>query len=204
MSDPLQHRVPLIEVSNLLVPGQPLPFRILDSQGRLLLAAGQCVMDARQIGALLERGACVVFEEAQAARECQAHSGGAGLAASKVMSGRRTGSTASNNQGRRTFFDRWEQQVWSLDGLLRVLGRDKGQVAELMEFADQHIALVDAHVDAALFVCIRQDEHRAALYGLTHGLHTATLALLCARNLGWDAERSRSIVLAALTMNAPS
>ena len=33
------------------------------------------------------------------------------------------------------------------------------------------------------------DDRRFALYGVTHALHTATVALFCARQLGWSPAR---------------
>jgi len=50
-------------------------------------------------------------------------------------------------------------------------------------------------------VAVRQDDHRFALYGLAHPLHTAVVAVLCARQLGWDAARVQLVAAAALTMN---
>jgi HD-GYP domain-containing protein (c-di-GMP phosphodiesterase class II) len=61
--------------------------------------------------------------------------------------------------------------------------------------------LVDRDVDVALFMLVRQDDRRSALYALTHGLHAATLAALTGRQLGWDDARVRCIARAALTMN---
>ena len=50
-------RVPLPEVVDLIAIGQPLPFKVLDAVGRLLLNAGHVVQDERQLELLLERGA---------------------------------------------------------------------------------------------------------------------------------------------------
>lgn len=181
-----QTRIPLGEVHDLIVPGQPLPFKVLDAQGRLLLAAGQKVLDARQLEALLGRGACVEYTEVQAVRQQRAGAG--------------TGMGAPSAR-KRTLFDVWEQQTWALDSLLRLVGRDTTLASQIEAFADSHVVLVDKHVEAALFQCVRQDDHRFALYGLSHALHTATVAMSCARQLGWSAARIRSLVGAALTMN---
>lgn len=180
-----ERRIPLVEVRDLIAPGQPLPFKVLDAQGRMLLAAGHCVQDVRQLQALLERGACVEYEDAQAERRRRGDA-----AAAMTPSARR-----------RTLFDAWEQRIGALDTLLQGVGRDAALAPALADFADAHVALVDRHVDAALFLCIRQDDRRFALYGLTHALHTATVALLCARQLGWPPARIRALVGAALTMN---
>ncbi|MBL8287470.1 MAG: phosphohydrolase [Rubrivivax sp.] len=188
-------RVPLSEVGDLMAPGQPLPFSVLDGFGRLLLAQGQRLHDARQLKALLERGACVEVEEAQQARRQRAAGAGAGSPAPSTREP--------------TWFDRFERQVWTLDELLRALVKGEvtgevgaGSLAErLGAFADSFIAEVERHPDAALFLAVRQGGHRHALYSLTHGLNAATVALLAARQLGWPAPRARSVVLAALTMN---
>src|SRR5205085_2147393 len=50
-------RIPLPQVRDLLRIGHPLPFRVLDSQGRLLLNEGHMLADEAQFEALVERGA---------------------------------------------------------------------------------------------------------------------------------------------------
>lgn len=182
-------RVPLPEVRDLMAPGQPLPFRVLDGLGRLLLSAGQVVHGVAQLQQLLERGACVEFAEAQAVRQARE--------AAKQNAGALTPSAR-----RRSIFDRWEQLTWTLDAQQRQLGRGQGDAAAWWALADEHLALLDRHPDGALYLCIRQDDRRFALYGLTHAIHTATVVALCARLLGWPSPRVRSLVAAALTMNA--
>lgn len=187
MNEP-ERRVPLVDVSDLLAPGAPLPFRVLDGYGRLLLATGQRIAGARQLSALMERGACVEWPEVERVRRERAAAAG--------------GPAIDHAVRRETLFDRWEQFVWKLDTLLRALGRDAGQAAELEGLATQLVALVDREIDAALFIAMRQDDRRFALYGITHAMHTATVALLAARTLGWPVAAQRCLVLAALTMNA--
>lgn len=178
-------RVPLPEVRDLIELGQPLPFHVLDGQGRLLLGKGQSLLSERQLEALFDRGACVEYDEAAAVRKTRADAATAHASAQRAP----------------TLFDHWEQQVWALDALVRGVGKTSRLAAQIEAHADEHIALVDRHVEAALFLCIRQDDSRFALYGLTHCQHAATVVLLCARNMGWAPERVRCAVLAALTMN---
>ena len=182
---PEPRRVPLPEVRDLIELGHPLPFRVLDVQGRLLLGKGQTLLGERQLEALFERGATVEYDEAEAVRKTRA------------------GAAAGHESAQRvpTLFDHWEQQIWALDGVLGDAGKASATAAKFEVMADEHIALVDRHVDAALFASIRQGDSRFALYGITHAQHTATVALLCARTLGWAPERARCAVLAALTMN---
>jgi HD-GYP domain-containing protein (c-di-GMP phosphodiesterase class II) len=189
MSGSEASRVPLSELADLMAAGEPLPFKVMDSQGRLLLAAGQRVLDARQLAALLEREACADATEVAAVRLARGSEGAAGGAA---------------DARRRTWFERIEQQVWGLDDLLRVMGRERAPslAPRIAAFADEHIALVERHPDAALFLAVRPHDRRFALYALTHALHTATVGLLTARQMGWDAARQQCVVRAALTMNA--
>ncbi|MDE1927384.1 MAG: hypothetical protein KGI36_09400, partial [Burkholderiales bacterium] len=64
----MSERVPLGRVADLMAPGRPLPFRVLDAQGRLLLAAGLTIQDGDQLRLLLERGACADLVEVEEAR----------------------------------------------------------------------------------------------------------------------------------------
>jgi len=187
MSDEVR-RLPLPEVSDLIVPGEPLPFKVLDSQGRMLLAAGQVIAHGRQLEALLERGACVEYLEAEAVRRARA--------------GAAAGSEVVSNRRERNLFDRWEESLWTLETLLRSLGRDPAQATAIEAYADDFISLVDREPDVALFLCMRQDDRRFALYALAHALHSATAALLSARLMGWPPAQVRCAVLTALTMNA--
>jgi len=187
MGDATLQRVPLAEVQDLIAVGEPLPFRVLDAAGRLLLGTGHRVQSESQLEALLERGACVEREEAQAVRQAR----GLHVAPPDALHAVREA----------TWFDAWEQQMWALDRLLRNLGRDPSQSDELQGLVDRQLALVSAQPDAALFLAVRQDDRRHALYALTHGMHCATVACLTGGLLGWAPARVRSVVGAALTMN---
>lgn len=184
--------LPLADVADLMAPGRRLPFGIFDGAGRLLLAQGQFVHDVRQLRALLERGACAEIEEVRQVRAARA-------ADNRVPSQREP-----------TWFDRFERQTWALDDLQRSLikgeagvgGADATLPAQIEAFGDAFVALVERQPDAALFIAVRQDEKRHAMYALTHSLNAATVALLAARLLGWPAAQARLAVLAVLTMNA--
>lgn len=188
MSEKAPPRVPLAELADLMAAGEPLPFKVLDSQGRLLLAAGHRVLDPRQLAALLEREACADAAEVRAVRLARGS----------------TAAAAAAEARQRTWFERIEQQVWGLDDLLRVMNREPGPALapRIAAFAAEYIALVERQPDAALYLVVRQNDRRFALYALTHALHTATVCLLTARQLGWEPARQQVVVAAALTMNA--
>jgi HD-GYP domain-containing protein (c-di-GMP phosphodiesterase class II) len=174
----------LAEIDDLVTAGEPLPFPLYDSQGRLLLAAGQTIRSDRQLEALQERGAGAAAQEVRAARASRAAAAGTARAVRAP-----------------TLFDRWEEQLWRLDGLLRGLRRGEATAAAVDALAVDVQALVEREPDAALFLCVRQDDRRFALYSLAHALHTATVAVLSARTLGWPGATVGALVRAALTMN---
>jgi HD-GYP domain-containing protein (c-di-GMP phosphodiesterase class II) len=181
-------RVPLPAVSDLIAPGKPLPFKVLDGAGRLLLNAGHRIADVKQLTALLDRGACVEFEDVEAARKQLAADG--------------PGKVGFESAVRvRNLFDAWEDSLWELDAKLRGLVAGKVSGRDFEEQADAHIARVDRQPDVALFKAVRQDDRRFALYSVSHAMNTATVALLSARVLEWPAMQARQLVLAALTMN---
>lgn len=184
----MSQRLPLSEVLDLMVVGQPLPFHVLDPHERRLLAQGNVVLSDSQLEALIARGAWVHADVAQAVRRERS----AGL----VPGG------AAPSAGRlHTLFDHWEQMVWNLDGSLRKLLSGHPSDQALNKLADELLALVTRHLDAALFVTVRQSEVRYALYALQHALHTATVLTVLTQQLGWSADQVKRLVLAALTMN---
>jgi HD-GYP domain-containing protein (c-di-GMP phosphodiesterase class II) len=181
----ISERVPIGEVTDLFKVGEPLPFRVLDALERLLLNEGQHIHSDSQLATLIERGAWV---ERQAVIEQRAR-----LAS--------TNKTATGAQRTVTLFDRWERCTWELDAVLRAVLKGQPAKAELDSLVDGTIALVDRDVDIALFMAIRQDDRRFALYPLVHALHVTVIGLVTARQAGWGAAKQRSLVGAALTMN---
>ena len=178
-------RIPLPQVRDLLHVGQPLPFRVLDAQGRLLLNAGNVLVDDDQFEALVERGAWAERPMVEAERAARA------AAAEKA---RKAAPPAS-------LFDRWEKLLWQFDKLTRALVRRETPGSAVLPFLVTLQELLDLDADVALFLCVRQEDRRFALYALTHALHCAVLALLTGRQLGWPAEKLTSLGGAALTMN---
>ena len=177
-------RVPLVQVRDLLHVGEPLPFRILDTHERLLLNAGQVLLDERQLDELHERGAWAERALVEAARQAQS------AAAKKAQA-----------VAALSIFDRWERLMLHFDQVPRALQRREAQGTAVTSFFVALQALVDRDPDVTLFECMRQEERRFALYPFRHAVRVAALALLTARQLGWTPERCTSLGCAALTMN---
>lgn len=179
-------RVALAEVDDLVRVGEPLPFRVLDGAGRMLLGQGQVLLDSGQLAMLLERGAWVERAQAHVAR---------------AERSRLAGAMVPSTYRHRTLFDTWEQRVWQLDALLRKVARHERVAADLDTFADEQLRLIERDVDVALYMAVRQDDRRFALYALTHGMHSATVAVLAGKHLGWTTAQLGCVTRAALTMN---
>ena len=180
-------RVSLPEVRDLLVIGQALPFRVLDAQGRLLLNEGHVLADEAQFEALVERGAWAERPLVEAARTTRAATVAAAKPAAPLPS----------------LFDRWERLLWQFDKLSRALVRREQPGSALLPLHASLLELIDRDADVALFLCVRQDNPRFALYPLTHALHCAVVVTLTGRHLRWLDAQIVSLGCAALTMNLP-
>ena len=181
---PASDRVPLPQVRDLLQIGHALPFRVLDSQERLLLGEGQVLLDEAQFDALLERGAWAERSRVEGERIARAGAARA-LATAPQLS----------------LFDRWERLLWQFDKLSRALIRREQPGSAVLPFCATLQALVNRDPDVALFLCVRQEDRRFALYPLRHSIHCAVLATLTARQLGWEEAKCAMLGHAALTMN---
>jgi hypothetical protein len=176
-------RIPLTEVHDLLHVGHSLPFRVLDAQARLLLKEGHVLLNEAQFDSLVERGAWAERSQVEAERAARA-------------AGR-----TPNAAPPPTLFDRWDRLLWDFDKLTRASLRGAALGDAVTAFFASLQALVERDADVALFLALRHDDQRFALYPLTHSMHCALVTLLTASQLGWPASRIASVGCAALTMN---
>ena len=165
-------------VSSQVRLGEPLPWGVRDAQGQLLLARGQVIASQGQLDALLERGAAVDVEEVRAAARAEAE------AAARPVS----------------LFVHWERALWHLDRVLRGIA-EPGFPGRIDELSRHVVALVDRDPDIAVWLSVRQDPKRLTIYALAHSVHCAAIARLTGQRLGWDEDRTLTLVKAALTMN---
>lgn len=158
--------------------GAPLPFNVRDEHGHLLLAASQVIRSDRQLEALLARGIHADVEEIKA------------LAAGRQVEPQPA-----------TLFARWGRCYWGLDALGREPLPPEEFRSTCEELGDAVQALVTQEPDVALYLMLRQEAHHLRMYGLTHSVFAGALVWLLAGRLQWPAERQRSALMAALTMN---
>lgn len=169
--------LPLQDVRSQVRAGAPLPFGIRDAEGQLLLARGQMVASDQALATLMERGATVDFEEAQAQRR-----------------GEVVVAPAENFPGR------WHQLTVRAAVVLRPpLAEDF--LERVAEIADQLTSMAERDADMLLYLALRTARDPGQQYGVLHALHAATVCALLSRRSGLPAERHRSLMGAALTMN---
>jgi HD-GYP domain-containing protein (c-di-GMP phosphodiesterase class II) len=178
-------RIPLAQVRDLLNVGEPLPFRVLDADRRLLLNAGQVLLNESQLDGLYERGAWAERPLVEATRIARAE---AAAKAAKVVP-------------QLSLFDRWDRLLLHFDRLPRAIMRKEENGTAVSEVFSSLQGLIDRDPDVALFQCVRQEERRFALYPFRHSVRVAVLVVLTARQLGWAPSRCMSLGCAGLTMN---
>lgn len=137
---------------------------------------------------MLDRGAFVEVEEARAA--------------AKLAADQRQKKEQDEQQQQRpvNLFTLWERLMWQLDRLLRST-EEPGFAERAEELTQQLVALTERDPDVAIYLCVRQDPKRLAIYGLAHAIHCALICLLVGRRIGWDDVRVTAAIKAALTMN---
>jgi hypothetical protein len=177
MSAAAMKLVPLQEVAAKLRVGAPLPFGVRDAQGKLLLARGLLVASEQMLQALLDRGVFVDLDEVREGR-------GAALAPTPGED----------------FFGRWQALQTRLSGLLRSPG-ERFFLQRLRECVAAVASLSERNADQLIFVVMRHDHSRYAVYGTAHSLHVAAVCSLLAQRWGWPRDKHESLLGAALTMN---
>lgn len=180
-----EQRTPLATVKDLILLGEALPFHVMDELGRRLLAEGQRIVSETQLEMLLARGAWAHTHEVQALKD-------------KYKSQAPPRPTLLRKE---SLFDIWEKKIWELDAVLRKVLAGQVCAAEVNALALRLAHLISRDTDVALFMTVRQNEPRYALYALLHALHTATIGMVLSRQLGWPVGQTASLLCASLTMN---
>ena len=147
---------------------------IYDETGQLLLRRGYVMNNPKQLASLMERGLFINAADAGP-------------------------SVASLLERKYDPFWLWDDIVVKLGQLLRNHDQDVDFPVQIDGLAQLSQLLINRSKDAALAAMILLTD--PLRYSLVHCLHAAILSDLVALRLGWDEERRRSVVCAALTMN---
>lgn len=167
--------------------GEPIPWSVRDANGKLLLSAGHVIDSPDHLSHVIERGAFVEAEEAR-------------LVAKKLAEAEKLKEQAALRPV--NLFTLWERLMWQLDRLHKSVV-EPGFSERADDLLRQLVALTERDPDIAIYLCVRQDPKRLAIYGLAHSVHCALICLLVGRRAGWDEAKVLSTVKAALTMNMP-
>jgi hypothetical protein len=180
----------MVKMSRSLVHfGVPSMWEVRDAEGNLLLARGGVIEDDEQLAALMSHGAMVNPDEVKAAIAAVAAAGGRPIepppADARPVS----------------LFGLWDKLFWRLERAVKGINDEPGFPARLDELANNLAQLVERDADIGIFLSVRQDQHRFAIYGLSHAVFTALICFLMSQRIGWPRERCITFVKAALTMN---
>lgn len=109
------------------------------------------------------------------------------------------GGRSATGARKETFLGRWQAVQARLHTVLHTPPIELGQALD--EVIGVMIGLADKWPDKMLFQILRQDQSKLQSYGVWHSLHTAAICCLTAKRMGWNDQRRRSLVGAAVSMN---
>jgi len=175
LADTPRH-MPLAQVKDRVVTGQPLPFNVYRPDATLLLARGQIVHTAVQLDSLFERGSLVDLSEL------------------------RTRPPDVAGAPRERLPALWRECMSRVGQVLLKPG-DGGFRVALDECVSPIETLIQRDPDLAIFQVLRQEGNAHVQYGLTHSVHAAIVARLIGTRLGWHEADLQRAFRAALTMN---
>ena len=182
----------LIPISaDLLAFGEVLEFPLRDSEGRLLIAAGQVLRDSPQMQALMLRGVFVHMDEIDAANRAQ-------------MVVPDAPDTDFDFDFQRSL-DLGHTGIWSelqqrAHGLLSN-PRAEDFLPRLERIHDDAVAQVSRAPDATLTLLIHDAGHQSPNYSARHALLCVALSELCAQQLVWPEPWRNALTRSALSMN---
>ncbi len=165
----------LAEIPSLNVrSGMTLPWDVHDAEGQLLLARGHLLASDAVLDNLIARGGCVHLRD--------------------------TGKPTGNAEVPPPLPVRYASLKLELAWLLSH-PEAADFIARIRGIASVVVGLTERDVDQLIFLIIRHDYTRFAVYGSVHSLHVATVCSVLARRLNWSMTRHLRLVCAALTMN---
>jgi len=185
--------------------GEALPFPLRDSGGRMLLAAGVKLEDAKTLAGLQSTE---LFVDDHESNEWRRRLGSAmdtamrqNATLQKIAETRPVGERERIAGPAKGLGEQWGDLAAVLDVTLLDLKADSPWMSRLMAVRDRALRLGDQRTDASLYHLIYTAGHNTERYSSRHGLLCLVVAQQAVRKLGWDETLVNSLMLAALTMN---
>ncbi|MCW5657911.1 MAG: hypothetical protein KIT60_09415 [Burkholderiaceae bacterium] len=185
---------------------EALPFGVRDRTGRLLLAAGQRIDNARRLAELRDLELYTDEEESSDWRRRLALTvdtmvrQNATLKA--IAEARPPGDEARDGAAAEaSITEQWTQLAHALDAALREPDAGGAWVARVRLVQERARALAQRRLDGSLYHLIYTAGHSTASYSSHHALLCMLMAGECARTADWSALEVQSLERAALTMN---
>lgn len=168
-----------VPIAELIRLHQPLPWNVLDRNGRLLLSKGYVPTDLRMLEALGRRGVYVSEHDYEEFVHEQARN-------------------AEAEEEKYSVFTQWRRLHEDIAQLLRRYQQDPEFIDKLTQASGALLKACDHDADASLFSLMRLDKTN---YPATHALQTAGVCALFSARQQWSESARMSLVKAALTMN---
>ena len=192
--------------SEYLRMGEPLPFGLRDTDGRLLLRAGLSIVNPAHLEDLKE--VPLFADEAEsgpwmrrlaAAVDTVIRNGGSmkNVAEARPEAPREASSAANSL----TLGEQWDELVLHLDATLRDARPGTEWPERLMAVHDRARQLARKRPDASLYHMVYEAGLNTRNYSSRHGLMTMLMGEQAAIALGWPQDRIDMLSLASLTMN---
>jgi HD-GYP domain-containing protein (c-di-GMP phosphodiesterase class II) len=189
-----------------MAAGQPLPFALRDSSGRLLIARGTVLATEAQIAALAARGMWVSSDDADNFQRAYA-----AQLDGMVRSDKALGAIASAKPdleafsagaaGQPTRPEDWTTIIRRVHALLREPPAT-GFVAQLESLRADLLGLLQRSPDRALLALVSMAGRELDHYAASHAVLVAALCeLVAAQVLAMPVARRQSLTLAAMSMN---
>jgi hypothetical protein len=200
-----------------LALNQPMPFRLFDGKGLLLLPAGLVIELESRLQAL--RSMPLYVDEAEAAPWLRladetaeslvmrnATLGDISIARRRPGAGSASSSAASERNNPSSSFDiglseRWEGLMRQINGALQDATPSSDWVLRLHAAMSQSLALTDRKPNELLFLLIQHAGHETRQYSAHHAALCATVCARVASTLGWSTDDRETLTIAAMTMN---
>jgi HD-GYP domain-containing protein (c-di-GMP phosphodiesterase class II) len=190
-----------------LALNQALPFGLYESEGRLLLAAGQSISSPDRLQELLANEVCAdadevaSWERRMGAAVDEALRTNGTLGAVAKAQPKQAAQAALDPRASAALPDQWEELVSALDGALRDVQPGEPWLAQAQAVQARARQLGQRRADACLYYLVYTCGDTVSSYSSRHALLTMLVMERAGELLGWSPEQCEAAGSAALTMN---